>query len=101
MIRWMHAYNQVKMIGHDTKTQHIHKIEAAEPQYQIQQIVLFSVFKRKPGQGCTGDDVVDGRDVSADEPGYTGHEAHLAAKGPKAEDGRNGLGEEPGKAETA
>jgi hypothetical protein len=27
--------------------------------------------------------VVDGRDVSADEPGYTGHEAHLAAKGLK------------------
>jgi hypothetical protein len=54
----MDAYDQMKMVGHNTETQHIHKIEAAEPAYQIQQIVLFSVFKRKPGQSCTGDYVI-------------------------------------------
>jgi hypothetical protein len=77
----MHAYNQVKMIGHDTKTQHIHKIEAAEPAYQIQQIVLFRVFKRKPGQGCTGDYVIHRRDIGPDESGYTGHGSNLQLNG--------------------
>jgi hypothetical protein len=61
----------------NTKTQHIRKIEAAEPAYQIQQIVLFSVFKRKSGQGCTRDYVIHRRDISPDKSGYTGHGSNL------------------------
>jgi hypothetical protein len=79
----MHPDYKMKMVGHDTKTQHVDKIETTELLGQIQQIVLLWSLKRKSGQGCAGDDVVDGRDVSADEPGYTGHVAHLAAKGLK------------------
>jgi hypothetical protein len=61
----------------NTKAQHIHKIEAAESAYQIQQIVLFSVFKRKPGQGCTRDYVIHRRDIGPDKSGYTGHGSNL------------------------
>jgi hypothetical protein len=81
MIGRMHTDYQMKMIGHDTKAKNISKIEPAEHLGQIEQVVLLGSLKRIPGQGCPGDYMVDGWNVSANKPGYTWHMAYLRDEG--------------------
>jgi hypothetical protein len=79
----MHAYNQMKMVGHDAESKNVNEIESAQRLNLSQQIVLFSGFKRESGQSRPRNNMVHRRHIGANKSGYAGHGSNLQRVGNK------------------
>ena len=74
MIFGVHADHKMEVIGHDAESEDIRKIEPAQIFDEIEEVVLLGVAKGEAIKGGSGNDVVDGGDVSTDEPCDAWHE---------------------------
>ncbi len=54
----IHLNQQVDMIAHNRKTQHIHKIDVAKVLDNAYKFILFNILERKSIQRCSGHDMI-------------------------------------------
>jgi len=62
------------MVVHETESNDFSEIDAGKMKNQGLQPVLVGGRERKPGQGCAGNDMVDGRSFGHKKSGDARHE---------------------------
>jgi hypothetical protein len=63
----------MKVVRHDAEAKDLCEVEPGEKPYRVEEMVLFSVTKRKSIQGGSRDDMVYGRGVGTNKPGDARH----------------------------
>jgi hypothetical protein len=63
----------MKVVRHDAETKDLCEVKPAEKPYRIEEMVFFSVSKRKSIQSGSRDDMVHGRGVGTNKPGDARH----------------------------
>jgi len=74
MIPGVHPDNQMKMIGHDAKPEHIGKIKPAQIADQVKKIVPFPISEWESIKGSAGNNMIHGGNIGTNKPGDTWHE---------------------------
>ncbi len=72
MILGKHAHQEMKKVVHGIKSQDFGEIDSGKTKSQGLQKVLVRCVERKPGQGSTGYDMIDGRCFRHEKPGNAG-----------------------------
>jgi hypothetical protein len=66
--------NEMEMVGHEAKSEHLGKVKPTQIANQVEKIVPLPIPDRQSIKSCPGNDMVYRGNIGANEPGDAWHE---------------------------